>query len=129
MFTKELFLVCEPVESIRRLRERFANLQIEYCILKEILQESKNSDELTNHNDRPKFSRFAKKKVLELPATIRQKSKESTTDRDFLYYSCGVENVEGFSKFRHESFCHTKAHSLVHFFNIFLCKAFFFIKA
>lgn len=110
-------MVCEPLEGIRRLRQRFDNLKIEYCALKEIgvdLTNNKNSNEIIDNNERKQIAKSTKKKRRQLPASIRQKVKEMTSDKDFLFYSCGVEDVEEFLKIRSESsFCRINSNQMV----------------
>lgn len=109
-------MVCEPLEGVRRLRQRFDNLKIEYCVLKEIgtdLPINKSSDEIFENMERYRIARLAKKKAEQLPASIRQKVKEMVSDKDLLFYSCGVEDINGFFKFRPESFSRTNSNQMV----------------
>jgi hypothetical protein len=76
MCNKELVFVTEPEDGLRRLAAKLDGIQVEYC---ELRQMPKDVGECQ----------------FELESLM-----DSTK---MLFYSCGVENMEGFVRTRHES--------------------------
>lgn len=95
--SKELVLVTEPEEGMRRLAEKLDGLGVEYCRLKRLPAGRIVATAMTANGNTTLPPTAGIAMPFELEALM-----ENTK---ILFYSCGVENVMEFARTRYESIC------------------------